>query len=477
MKRLLIFLNLLIVLAMLATGYAYHLNPLRWPLLALGGYVFPVFLIATVIFMVLWLIIKKRYALISFIALILAYQPVTLYCPLNPSGLGTAIPIPNPSPSPATVSVASAAEISAPALTDTLTVLSYNTCYWGHYREEGQTISRRDRLRDVLLYLRSTRADVMCLQESIITADAMQLFDSIFAGQPRYYIDTVTSANPGGLPMTVITRFPIARKQRIDLPTKGNNAAAFWLTLDPAPAASPAGSSPSSPAASVSAASAAVSNISASLLLLNCHLETVGMTAKEKTTFSATMHDMVKGNTERDSLRSFSRFIVGKLSASAQKHAPQADIISDFTARHLISNPTIPVIICGDFNDIPLSYSHYRIQHPVLNGNDNVNVNANPNPAPSVPVGVPVGVPVPVPVGVPVPVPVGVPVPSATEAPALTDCYQAAGFGPGFTIYQNAMRVRIDNILCSPSFTPASAHVDRSVRLSDHFPIIVRLTR
>ena len=472
MKRLLIFLNLLIVLAMLATGYAYHLNPLRWPLLALGGYVFPVFLIATVIFMVLWLIIKKRYALISFIALILAYQPVTLYCPLNPSGLGTAIPtssvpvpvnVPVPSTSPATVSVASAAETSAPALTDTLTVLSYNTCYWGRYREEGQTISRRDRLRDVLLYLRSTRADVMCLQESIITADAMQLFDSIFAGQPRYYIDTVTSANPGGLPMTVITRFPIARKQRIDLPTKGNNAAAFWLTLDPAPAASPAGSSPSSPAASVSAASAAVSNISASLLLLNCHLETVGMTAKEKTTFSATMHDMVKGNTERDSLRSFSRFIVGKLSASAQKHAPQADIISDFTARHLINNPTIPVIICGDFNDIPLSYSHYRIQHPVLNGNGNDNVNANANP--SVPV--PVGVPVPVPVGVPVPVPV----------PALTDCYQAAGFGPGFTIYQNAMRVRIDNILCSPSFTPASAHVDRSVRLSDHFPIIVRLTR
>ena len=100
MKRLLIFLNLLIVLAMLATGYAYHLNPLRWPLLALGGYVFPVFLIATVIFMVLWLIIKKRYALISFIALILAYQPVTLYCPLNPSGLGTAIPNPTPKPTP-----------------------------------------------------------------------------------------------------------------------------------------------------------------------------------------------------------------------------------------------------------------------------------------------------------------------------------------------------------------------------------------
>ena len=461
MKRLLIFLNLLIVLAMLATGYAYHLNPLRWPLLALGGYVFPVFLIATVIFMVLWLIIKKRYALISFIALILAYQPVTLYCPLNPSGLGTAIPtssVPVPAssvPVPVNVPV----PVPSPTATDTLTVLSYNTCYWGHYREEGQTISRRDRLRDVLLYLRSTRADVMCLQESIITADAMQLFDSIFAGQPRYYIDTVTSANPGGLPMTVITRFPIARKQRIDLPTKGNNAAAFWLTLDPAPASPapvpvpvPVPVPSSSPAASVSAASAAVSNISASLLLLNCHLETVGMTAKEKTTFSATMHDMVKGNTERDSLRSFSRFIVGKLSASAQKHAPQADIISDFTARHLISNPTIPVIICGDFNDIPLSYSHYRIQHPVLNGNDNVNANANPAPS------------VPVPVGVPVPV------------PSLTDCYQAAGFGPGFTIYQNAMRVRIDNIFCSPTLTPTSAHVDKSVRLSDHFPIITRLT-
>ena len=487
MKRLLIFLNLLTALAMLATGYAYHLNPLRWPLLALGGYVFPVFLIATALFMVLWLFIKKRFTLISFTALILAYQPATLYCPLNPAGLGSFAPsdpsssVPASSVPSATVPAASAAGPSSSSISPSLphgegrggafTVLSYNTCYWGRYREEGQTISHRDRMRDVLLYLRSTRADVMCLQESVLTADAMQLFDSIFAGQPRYYIDTVTSANPGGLPMTIITRFPIVRKQRIDIPTKGNNAAAFWLALD-APAPSPTPASPATSPATVPVASAAGSSSSsispslphgegrggASLLLLNCHLETVGMTAKEKTTFSATMHDMVKGNTERDSLRSFSRFIVGKLSASAQKHAPQADIISDFTARHLINNPTIPVIICGDFNDIPLSYSHYRIQHPVLNGNDNVNANANPAPS------------VPVPVGVPVPVP------SATDAPSLTDCYQAAGFGPGFTIYQNAMRVRIDNIFCSPSLTPASAHVDKSVRLSDHFPIITRLT-
>lgn len=452
----LIILNVAIALAMLATGYTYHLSPLRWPFLALGGYVFPLFAVAAILMMLMWLFIKKRYMLISFVALLLAYQPATLYCPLNPSGLDTATAtVPAPSQSPDSPSPSDSS--ISPSLPHgegrggAFTVLSYNTCYWGRFKEEGETISHRERMRNVLLYLRSTRADVICLQEAALSAEALELFDSIFAGEPRYYIDTVASARPGGLPMTVITRFPIAGKQRIDLVSKSNNAAAFWLSLDTA-----AGN----PDISTSIPSGEGRGGAPSLLLINCHLETVGMSIAEKAAFSTTMHDMARGHTEgSDSLRSFSRFILGKLSAAAQKRAPQAEAISDFIARQLIANPDLPLLVCGDFNDIPLSYTHYRIQHPVLNGNDNVNANANPAPS------------VPVPVGVPVPVP------SAGEAPLLTDCYQAAGFGPGFTIYQNAMRVRIDNILCSPALTPVSARIDKSVRYSDHYPIMTRLDR
>jgi endonuclease/exonuclease/phosphatase family metal-dependent hydrolase len=100
----------------------------------------------------------------------------------------------------------------------------------------------------------------------------------------------------------------------------------------------------------------------------------------------------------------------------------------------MTEHPEMPLLVCGDFNDIPQSYTHYRIQHPQRLDTE-----------------------------------------GAADIAPLTDCYQEAATGPGYTIYQNAMRVRIDNILCSQQFTPIHTMTDRSVRMSDHFPVIALL--
>ena len=81
------------------------------------------------------------------------------------------------------------------------------------------------------------------------------------------------------------------------------------------------------------------------------------------------------------------------------------------------------MILCGDFNDSPISYAHRTLDK------------------------------------------------------VLTDCYVATGNGPGISYHHNAIFVRIDNIMCSSHWTPYGCKVDRSARHSDHYPIYCWLKR
>lgn len=143
--------------------------------------------------------------------------------------------------------------------------------------------------------------------------------------------------------------------------------------------------------------------------VINAHLETVGMSVEQKEQFEQLVH----GNRERDAMKSDSKMIVSKLAASTAMRAPQADAINDYIRRHHGER----IIFCGDINDHPLSYVRNTI------------------------------------------------------AERLTDCFEVSGMGMGHTMHYNSMYVRIDNIMCSEHYEPLTCKVDKSVNLSDHFPI------
>lgn len=143
--------------------------------------------------------------------------------------------------------------------------------------------------------------------------------------------------------------------------------------------------------------------------VINAHLETVGLTMEEKSHFSA----MVHGQTQRRAMRRESENLVRKLSESTVMRAPQADAIAEYIAQHQGER----IIMCGDLNDHPLSY----VRH--------------------------------------------------TLARHLTDCYTASGCLPGFSFSYHSMFVRIDNIMCSEHYKPYAAKIDKTIHLSDHYPI------
>lgn len=111
------------------------------------------------------------------------------------------------------------------------------------------------------------------------------------------------------------------------------------------------------------------------------------------------------------------RSIAGRLSENNRKRAVQAKIVEEF-----IENSPYKVIVCGDFNDVPLSYTYQTI------------------------------------------------------AKRLNDAFSEMAVGFAYTYNTRYKLLRIDNILVSPEIEVASYEVDNKVDLSDHYPVIARLT-
>lgn len=92
------------------------------------------------------------------------------------------------------------------------------------------------------------------------------------------------------------------------------------------------------------------------------------------------------------------------------------DEVSD--VREAIDHSPYPVILAGDFNSVPNSYEYY------------------------------------------------------TLGKGLTDAFVTAGKGSATSFHDYKFPIRIDYIFVSETIKPVSYRVDRSIKLSDHFPVI-----
>ena len=151
-----------------------------------------------------------------------------------------------------------------------------------------------------------------------------------------------------------------------------------------------------------------------SMLVVNNHLESNHLSPEEKNEYTNTIIDP-----NRESIRNSSQMLVGKLSEAAAYRGAQADSICNVIKR----NADYPTIVCGDLNDTPISYVYQRI------------------------------------------------------ARHLTSAYREAGNGPGFTYSRRSFPVRIDHLFYSDDWNCTSCRIDRAVSSSDHYPLIVRLSK
>ncbi len=233
-------------------------------------------------------------------------------------------------------------------------------------------------------FFRKSGADIICMQEFMSTKWVDDLNEKVirkqFAQAPYCYIEQTI----GAVGIATFSKYPIIRKQLIYSDNSTNACIFCDLVIG-----------------------------SDTIRVYNMHLKSVGLNMEER----ALLDNVVK--TEyNDSDVSTLKAIIRQMAASSVRRARQVKTVSE----HIAESP-YPVIICGDFNDPPASYSYRKIRG------------------------------------------------------GRKDAFVESGCGRSTTY--NIGRIssqRIDYIMYSPVFE-AYDYASPRVQLSDHYPVVCRLIK
>ena len=260
---------------------------------------------------------------------------------------------------------------------DALKLVSYNVCgYGGNYKYEHG-------FEKVLDYLIEEQADIVCLQEDIDTW--RRYCFKQYEERGLQYNDTIVLCNDNTRfnCLGIHTKYPIIRRDRIDYSTVSNNgSAAWWLRVG-----------------------------KDTVIVVNNHFESCHLNQEDRRQY----RQILKGEMARDSVRAESQLLMVKLAEANSVRSSQVEAVCDYVDQFL---DDYPVIVCGDFNDNPISFSRYMV------------------------------------------------------AKRLRDCFVETGRGVGLSYNQKAFSFRIDHIFCSSDITPYQCLVDSKMDASDHFPMV-----
>lgn len=263
--------------------------------------------------------------------------------------------------------------LSSPAPKGSLKVISYNTAGWGGATNDtinGITGNR------IAHYLANENPDIVCVQEGFAREEHYQNYIyPIFREQRYHQEDTFNDSK-----LVLFSKYPIVRSKRI-CQIGNNGTMAYWLKLSDKD----------------------------TLLVINNHLRSMGLTQDDRDEF----HNSVRETGEKIHKKAV-RTIISKISRASIGRAAMVDTITAFIAQQKGQS----MIVCGDFNDSPISNTYYRMSK------------------------------------------------------GLRDAYVRTGNGLGRSFNRDAIIVRIDYLFCSDDWRPFSAYIDNRVNFSDHYPII-----
>ena len=225
---------------------------------------------------------------------------------------------------------------------------------------------------DLVAYIEEHNPDILCLQEITTSGEG---WEALSAKYQTTYKSIGSAANN-----QILSKFRILRSGEIEgLPRKNGVWADLRVKDD-------------------------------TVRVLSLHLQSTSI-RPEDTQFLE-KHEYIRDKERDTKLRS----IVERLVENNRKRAEQAECVADF-----LSQTPYKKVVCGDFNDVPLSYTY----NVIANGFD--------------------------------------------------DTFSKMADGFAYTYNTRYHLLRIDNIFVSPSVEVISYEVDNEIDLSDHYPVISRI--
>ncbi len=333
--------NIVAVFAIGMASLSVYISPAQFWIPALFGMSYPYLLVVNMVFMVLWIVIKPKFAFFSLLIILAGFNNIGNY--LQFSG--------EKSP-----------EIG-------VRVTSYNVKYF-----MGSTqFPNKENADHILNFLRQDNADIICLQE--VRLNKRQIFDIKNTRLPQVkHLQLAHNSYAGGL--LTMTSFPILNMGEIRFKNSGNMIIYTDILMN-----------------------------EDTVRVYNCHLQSYRLREAEINTI-----DSLDFNNEPKTKEKLK--VLGlKFKEALIKRAEQAA-----TLRAHINNCHFPVIVCGDFNDTPVSFTYRTVKGD------------------------------------------------------LEDSFTRSGKGTANTYNGKLPSFRIDYILYSPQFTSYNFEVS-VLEHSDHFPI------
>lgn len=282
-----LFFNLLAVLALLISYVSVYIAPDKFWIPALFGLAYPFLLAANVIFVVLWLFLKPRNLLFSLVFILLGWSFLGKYFQFKGETSNT---------------------------TD-IKVLSYNV---GHFLGNNSK-KVNENSAAIVAFLKEEDADIICLQETRIGwKNLFNLSEMAKKIESVKHYQYARSSNSYG--MVTLTRYPIINMQEVRFENSRNMAIYTDVLID-----------------------------SDTVRIFNLHLQSYRIDPRKYSIIES------PGIPEEEDIEEVKE-MGAKFKLGFQLRAGQVMEI-----RKLIDETPYHVILCGDFNDTPVSFSYKQL--------------------------------------------------------------------------------------------------------------------
>lgn len=253
-------------------------------------------------------------------------------------------------------------------------LMSYNVMSFGG--KPMRQISYKD--NPIVNYILASDADIVCVQEGSVVG-VEELEELVKSTYPY----TLCGGGDGCHFNMCLSKFPIIDSENIPIVSATNRCYAYRLLLD-----------------------------DDTLLVINSHLESYKLRDDDVNNYK----DLIKHPKDTTNIGKY-QSLTSKLATTNAIRGEQVDLV----ANYIDSIGGKYVVLCGDFNDSPISYTHHQFRK------------------------------------------------------VLKDAYAESGNGPGISFHTNGMYFRIDHIFVNENIDTYRTKVDNSISESDHYPIISHL--
>lgn len=257
-----------------------------------------------------------------------------------------------------------------------LKVLTYNVMAFGYKNHTKLSPNK------IIQYIVRSDADIVCLQEYAESKvkkglTAAKIYEAL-SMYPYRSVVNISSSRVQRIGIAVFSKYPISGSRRVKYDSEYNGSSVHEIDIE-----------------------------GKKLTLINNHLESFKLTMEDRSRYSSFIKSL-----SSDGLDELRGAFQQKLGPAFRIRARQAEAV----AREVEKAKDGYLLVCGDFNDTPISYAHRTIQGD------------------------------------------------------LADSFVESGRGMGITYNQNFFWFRIDNILHSRNIRSMNCTVDK-VKYSDHYPL------